>query len=116
MANVRKKFSELMGAQFTGGPDPYISGIQDDSRKVTPGDLFVARTGTKKSGADFAADAIAKGAVAVICEEPLQLPANIAFAWVSNAALSLANLAHEIAFHPTRGMKMIAITGTKGKT
>ena len=46
--------------------DPSINRVCEDSRKVQRGDLFVARSGTKTSGAQFAADALSKGAAAII--------------------------------------------------
>ncbi len=96
--------------------DPSINRVCEDSRKVQRGDLFVARSGTKTSGAQFAADALSKGAAAIISAEALDLPASVPFARVDNANRALALLAHEIAGHPTASMKMLAVTGTKGKT
>ncbi|HUO08652.1 MAG TPA: UDP-N-acetylmuramoyl-L-alanyl-D-glutamate--2,6-diaminopimelate ligase [Phycisphaerae bacterium] len=104
-----------------GGGDPEILRVCEDSRKVRAGDLFVARGGTKTSGEQFVADAIAKGAVAIVSEESpgIAIPGlerEGAFARVGNANLALALLAHELAGNPTSGMKMIGVTGTKGKT
>jgi UDP-N-acetylmuramoyl-L-alanyl-D-glutamate--2,6-diaminopimelate ligase len=78
--------------------------------------LFVARGGTRAAGRAFIPDALEKGAVGVIAEDPVDVPAGVAFARVDNAALAGALLAHEIAGNPTAGMQMIGVTGTKGKT
>ncbi len=113
--------------KFCSGKDPEITGVCEDSRQVKPGDLFVARTGTKINGMQFIPDAIGRGAVAVIYQNPspdTTSPGNaipgpaysIASACVENANLAAALLVHEIAGNPTAGMKMIGITGTKGKT
>ena len=48
--------------------DPEIGGVCEDSRKVRPGDLFVARSGTKENGAKYVEEAVARGAVAVVVE------------------------------------------------
>ena len=66
-------------AQITGGrldhvenPDAQVTGfVEFDSRKVTPGGLFVALPGARVDGHDFAATAIEKGAVAVLAARPV---------------------------------------------
>ncbi|MBN2204864.1 MAG: UDP-N-acetylmuramoyl-L-alanyl-D-glutamate--2,6-diaminopimelate ligase, partial [Thermoleophilia bacterium] len=61
--------SSLIGADVTapaGAADIEVSGIASDSRRVRPGDVFVAIAGTKADGARFIADAIARGAVAIV--------------------------------------------------
>ncbi len=99
----------------SGGADPIIAGVCEDSRKVKPGDLFVARGGTKEDGAKYIADAVARGAVAIVAETIVDWP-GVGSATVQDANLACAFLAHEIAGNPTADMKMIGITGTKGKT
>ena len=91
-----------------GGSDPEVLGVCEDSRKVRGGDLFIARSGTKKSGGDFVAEAIAKGAVAVVAESGQwsvvsgqMETTGVAFARVGNANLAAALLAHEVAGNPT---------------
>ena len=53
-------------------PNISIAGVQEDSRLVRAGDLFVARPGTHTDGNRFALDAQAKGAVAVAAESPIE--------------------------------------------
>jgi len=48
-------------------PNVEVTGIQEDSRLVQPGNIFIARGGTKTDGAKFVEDAAARGAVAVVC-------------------------------------------------
>jgi UDP-N-acetylmuramoyl-L-alanyl-D-glutamate--2,6-diaminopimelate ligase len=57
---------------LSGIPNTEINGVREDSRQVTPGDLFVARGGTKTDGAKYVADAKDRGAVAVVCEEKIR--------------------------------------------
>jgi len=106
----------LEGARF----DPRFAGLElggiaADSRKVKPGDLFVAIAGAKADGAHFANQAAAAGAVAVAAEQPLDgLPDNVAFVTVKNARRALALAA--AAFFPHQPKTVAAVTGTSGKT
>jgi len=121
------QFSELIrriGAEAGGilagemrvARDPEVVRVCEDSRKVKAGDLFVARGGTKTSGAKFAADAVAKGAAAIVSDEALELPGNVAFARVTDGNRAMALIAGELAGRPADAMQMLAVTGTKGKT
>ena len=92
-----------------------LGGIASDSRKVKPGDLFVAIAGAKADGAHFAKQAVAAGAVAVAAEQRLDgLPGNVAFVTVKNARRALALAA--AAFFPRQPGTIAAVTGTSGKT
>ncbi len=103
------------------GGNPDIAGAAEDSRKVTAGDLFVARAGTKADGTKFIAEAISRGAVAIVAGADAEtqssaLSTQHSVALVGDTNLAAAILAHEIAGNPTAKMTMIGITGTKGKT
>jgi UDP-N-acetylmuramoyl-L-alanyl-D-glutamate--2,6-diaminopimelate ligase len=106
----------LEGARF----DPRFAGLElggiaADSRKVKPGDLFVAIAGAKADGAHFAKQAAAAGAVAVAAEQLLDgLPDNVAFVTVKNARRALALAA--AAYFPRQPGTIAAVTGTSGKT
>ena len=62
------------GANLEGDGDVEVSGIAYDSRRVKPGDLFIAVSGLHEDGHAFAAEAVAKGAVAVALERPGPMP------------------------------------------
>jgi len=92
--------------------------ITADSRKVIPGALFVAVRGFASDGHDYIADAVAKGATGVICEE---IPDNgqndkVEFEVVEDSRLALALAADEFYGHPSRKLNLVGITGTNGKT
>lgn len=92
-----------------------ITGLTADSRKVEPGNLFVALAGTRANGAEFAADAALKGAVAILAasEEGLGgtgLPVIVA----ADARLALARMA--AGFFGLQPRVIGAVTGTAGKT
>jgi UDP-N-acetylmuramoyl-L-alanyl-D-glutamate--2,6-diaminopimelate ligase len=91
------------------------TGVTLDSRRVTPGSVFVALRGLKKDGAEFAQQAVAAGAAAIVSESAA---ASVDVPWirVADARLAVAYLAAEFNGHPSRHMRVIGITGTNGKT
>jgi UDP-N-acetylmuramoyl-L-alanyl-D-glutamate--2,6-diaminopimelate ligase len=95
--------------------DVEIRGICEDSRVVKPGDLFVARVGICTEGLKFIADAVARGAVAVV--GPIRLATCILpQVPVDDAGSAVAKLAHIFYRNPTRSLRVMGITGTNGKT
>lgn len=97
-----------------GADDLEVRAVAYDSRKSAAGSLFVAIGGFHRDGHDFAADAVARGAVAVVAERALGVRAPVAIVEDSRAAL--ADLAAEFFDHPTRKLKLAGVTGTDGKT
>jgi UDP-N-acetylmuramoyl-L-alanyl-D-glutamate--2,6-diaminopimelate ligase len=97
-------------------PDADVGSLAYDSRQVEAGALFVALKGLKASGADFAADAIARGAVAVVADQPPAVAGALPWIDVSDARAAMAALAAEFHGHPSRSMSVVGITGTNGKT
>jgi UDP-N-acetylmuramoyl-L-alanyl-D-glutamate--2,6-diaminopimelate ligase len=93
-----------------------VKGITADSRKVKPGDLFVAMAGAKSDGLGFVAPAVANGAAAIMAERvaPTALPAGVAFIKVGNARRALAIAAAR--FFAGQPETIAAVTGTSGKT
>lgn len=99
-----------------GVPDVDVRSLAYDSRQVEPGALFVALKGLKTTGADFAADALARGAVAVLAEQPATVTGASPWIEVSDARTAMARLAAEFYGHPSHAMTVVGITGTNGKT
>ena len=116
LAEVARELGSF-GAAVRGDALVRVTGVTQDSRRVTPGDLFVARGGTRVSGANFAADAVQKGASAVLTE-----PGTVAAALgvpvleVSDARAALGRAAELVYGHPSRKLGLVGITGTNGKT
>ena len=101
-------------AQVNAG-DLEIASVRDDSRKVEPGDLFVAVRGVRVDGHDYVADSIARGAVAVAVEEPfreLAVPQLV----TRRGSAALASAAAWWYGDPSRRLLTVGITGTNGKT
>jgi UDP-N-acetylmuramoyl-L-alanyl-D-glutamate--2,6-diaminopimelate ligase len=90
--------------------------IQSDSRKIKPGDTFVAIPGLKYDGADFIPQAIEAGAKVIVAEKEVAVPPGVKFEKVPSARKALAYLADQFYGHPSRRLKLIGVTGTKGKT
>jgi UDP-N-acetylmuramoyl-L-alanyl-D-glutamate--2,6-diaminopimelate ligase len=93
-----------------------VAGVTMDSRAVKPGDVFVAYAGAKADGARFAADAVARGAVAVIGSgaRPPGLDAAIPFTEAPDPRRALALAAARV--HPGQPETVVAVTGTSGKS
>ena len=88
--------------------------IAYDSRQTKEGALFVAIPGFHRDGHVYAKDAVGRGAVAVVAEHPIDVRVPVLV--VPDARAALADLAAEFFDHPTRKLKIAAVTGTDGKT
>ncbi len=108
---------ELGAVEITGTTHVEIGGLSFDSRKVIPGDLFVAIRGSGSDGHAYISGAISAGAKAVVSEEePLQGHEGICWLKLDNSREALALLASAFYGHPSRDLQMVGITGTNGKT
>lgn len=105
-------------SSLEGVPDLIITGVTDDSRRVTPGMLFVAKRGANADGAAFIRDAATRGACAVVAAHGSTVPADIGIPTirVDSAADALATLAERFHDEPSAAMTTIGVTGTNGKT
>ncbi|MBE6980806.1 MAG: UDP-N-acetylmuramoyl-L-alanyl-D-glutamate--2,6-diaminopimelate ligase [Ruminococcaceae bacterium] len=91
-----------------------ITGVTYDSRKVRPGNVFVAITGFATDGNLYVQKAMAQGAVAVITAKPQ--PEGVPYVQVKADRIALAQVGANYYDHPGEAMKVIGITGTNGKT
>lgn len=94
------------------GTDATVTGVTIDSRKVKPGDLFVAFKGERVDGHDYLADAQARGAVAALVEHRVE--SALAQVQVRSCELALGDLASAV--RAQRNARVIGITGSNGKT
>lgn len=111
------KLSELLAdlpVKYSLEMDPEISGVASDSRKVQPGYLFIAETGLTVDGHQFAQKAYERGAVALLVEHSLDLP--VVQVITPNTTSLIGLIASRFYQRPSEKMRMIGITGTKGKT
>ena len=106
---------EVVGGAPPPGLD--VAGVQCDSRRVRPGDLFVAVHGHHEDGQRYAAAAAGKGAVAVISDAPPPADgAAVPWIQVRDVRRTLAQLACALNGQPSHALAVHAITGTNGKT
>ncbi len=91
-------------------------GITHDSRKVKKGYVFIAIKGHKLNGHDFIADAIEKGAIALVVEKRTEVTTQIPQIIVPNTRQALAFISSCFYGKPSTKMTVIGITGTNGKT
>ena len=104
-------------AEVAGSTSVMIHAVAFDSRKVSDGCLFVAVRGTKSDGHQFIDSVIAKGVVAVVCEEmPPNIQAGISYIRVRDTAIALALICSNFYDQPSTKLKLIGVTGTNGKT
>src|SRR3954471_17146668 len=101
---------ELMG----NGPDVEVSALAYRSSSVTEGALFFCVRGFTSDGHDFAADAVERGAVALVCERPLGL--GVPEVIVPDARAAMPAAAARFYGDPTSELRVVGVTGTNGKT
>jgi hypothetical protein len=120
--------SELVSAARTLAPDARarvdqagrsalpVTGVTHDSRAVTAGTVFVAIRGQRADGAQFAAEAVRRGAAAIIAETAE--PSGMTVPWLRtpDARVALAEMAALVYGRPSEALKVIGVTGTNGKT
>ncbi len=94
-------------------PELEITALCRDSRKITPGCVFVCIKGTGVDSHAFAADALAQGAAAVVVERELGLPNQIL---VPNSRTAWGRMCAAWFGHPSERLHLIGVTGTNGKT
>ncbi|PTM92059.1 UDP-N-acetylmuramoyl-L-alanyl-D-glutamate--2,6-diaminopimelate ligase [Mycoplana dimorpha] len=111
------KITDLAGTEIPSlgaASELEIGGISADSRKVKPGDLFVALPGSKADGAAYVADAVARGAAAVVVGGDARVEAEVPVFSVAEPRRFLALAAAR--FYGRQPQTMVAVTGTAGKT
>jgi UDP-N-acetylmuramoyl-L-alanyl-D-glutamate--2,6-diaminopimelate ligase len=103
--------AEVIGSD---APAVDVTALAFDNRLVTPGTLFFCVPGFTRDGHDFAQDAIARGAVALVAQRPLGL--GVPEILVDDVRAAMAPAAAALAGDPTARLTTVGITGTTGKT
>jgi len=96
-----------------------IKGVTEDSREVKKGFIFVAVKGLRFDGHDFIEDAVKNGAAFVVGErefKDLNLKEKTAYVKIDDSRVALGRIASAFYGYPSRGLKVIGVTGTDGKT
>ena len=97
-----------------GDGDPEIDSVTYSADRTEPGALHACVPGLRSDGHDYAAQAVARGAAALIVERPLEVPVPQLLVESSRVAMALA--ADAVYGHPSRLLQMVGVTGTNGKT
>jgi UDP-N-acetylmuramoyl-L-alanyl-D-glutamate--2,6-diaminopimelate ligase len=108
--------ADVEDARLRGDPGVEVRGLAYDSRYVQPGDLFMTWRGLVHDGHAFVGEALARGAVACLVEKPGVVPPPAAEVFVPDARPAIARVAARFFGHPTRQLRLVGVTGTKGKT
>ena len=103
--------------QVIGDTGVEVKEVNIDSRKIESGHLFMAMRGTQTDGHAYIANAIEKGAKAVLCEEmPAELNPQVCYIQVADSEDAVGKLAHAFYGYPTDKLELVGVTGTNGKT
>ena len=117
MKTVGELCKQMKGIyNLDGAANTPVTGITSDSRNVQPGDLFVCISGVHVDGAAFAAQAVEKGAVAVLTTKHLDLPKGTVQIMTPEIHHALEDMVPYFYDYPGKKMRMIGVTGTNGKT
>jgi UDP-N-acetylmuramoyl-L-alanyl-D-glutamate--2,6-diaminopimelate ligase len=114
-------FDDIDVLEAVGDPSSVVvGGIAHDSRRVVPGDLFCCVPGLVSDGHAYAADAVARGAISIVCEHfiPELFEGGVVQARVAPGTMRpvMAHLAATFYGFPARELMMVGVTGTNGKT
>ncbi|MFC4808284.1 UDP-N-acetylmuramoyl-L-alanyl-D-glutamate--2,6-diaminopimelate ligase [Paenibacillus sp. GCM10023250] len=113
---VKELASLLLTAVLVGEGETELSGVEIDSRQAGPGTLFICLRGHRVDGHDYAAQAVANGASAIVAERLLELPSPVPQIIVKDGRHAMAVIADYYYRQPSRRLKLIGVTGTNGKT
>lgn len=117
MKTIQQLTQAIPDAQVIGNANTTVLHLTYDSRMVGEGSLFFAVKGTQVDGHKYIADVIEKGAAAIVCEVlPEELNNTVTYIKVNNTSEAMGLMAAEFFDHPSKKLKLTAITGTNGKT
>ena len=105
---------KLLSELYEGYPDIEIKGIKINSKQIVPGDIFVCTMGVTADRHDFIDEAISNGASAIVVSKDVEY--DIPTIKVENTNTELRKLASKFYDYPEKDLKLIATTGTNGKT
>src|SRR4051794_35999487 len=114
MMDLERLVAALGAAEVVGRAPVEVRDLAYDARTVTPGAVFFCVPGSQADGHDFARDAVAHGAVALVVERTLDV--DVPQVVVPDARAAMAVAADEFFGHPTKELEVVGVTGTSGKT
>ncbi len=117
MKTIEQLIQHLPSAQVTGEAQIVVLHLTYDSRQVGEGSMFFAIKGTQVDGHQFIKEVTNKGAAAIVCEElPIELNPSVTYIQVTDSSAAMGLMAAAFYDFPSSKMKLVAVTGTNGKT
>lgn len=116
MIKLEKLLERMEYKCIQGKTDIEIKDLVFDSRKVTEGSLFVCIQGTSVDGHDYIDQVIQKGAAAIVVTKKVEVDSSVCVILTEDSRMALAMLSAAYFDYPADHLKIIGITGTKGKT
>ena len=113
---LTKLLERLEYSCLQGNLDKEITGIYNDSRKVTENSLFICIKGAVSDGHSYAAQVAEKGASVIVVQDPVEVPESVTVLQVEDSRYAMALIAAAWYDYPAEKLRVIGITGTKGKT
>ena len=114
-----KKLAELVAktpCQVEGSTEVEILDVTADSRQVKKGSLFICLVGAHVDGHDFISAAVKQGAVAIVASKKVEVPPEVSVVYVEDTRKAMEDMVPFFFDYPAHKMRMIALTGTNGKT
>ena len=106
----------IAGRPFGRWDGVLVTGMEVDSRRIAPGDLFVALPGLRAAGGDFVADALARGAGSLVLPDGRPAPPGIPGLHAADPRAALALAADAVYDRPSQALQVVGVTGSNGKT
>ena len=116
MRAARELLKDLEYQVLSGSIDVNVNELVYNTKKVTKESMFVCIKGAAFDSHDAAADAAKSGAIVIVAERPVEVPEGICVVLVKDTRYALALISAAYFDYPVRKLKVIGITGTKGKT
>ncbi len=117
MKTIKQLIQKIKDAKVFGNENLSVLHLTYDSRAIGEGSMFFAIKGTQTNGHHFIDEVISKGVAAIVCEVmPNKIDETVTYILVKNSTEAMALIAAEFYDHPSQKIKIIAVTGTNGKT
>ena len=116
MSNLKTLLERLDYTCLQGSEDIEISNLIYDSRKASQDDLFVCIKGTAVDGHTFIKEVVEKGVTAIVVQDDVEMPTGVTVIKVEDTRYALALLSAAYFGYPAEELRVIGVTGTKGKT
>jgi len=117
LKTVKELITQLKNTTVIGNDNVVVMHLTYDSRTIDEGSMFFAVKGTQVDGHQFIDDVINKGAAVIVCESlPQKIDETVTYIKVENSTEAMASIAAAFFDHPSKKLKLVAVTGTNGKT